>query len=163
MEYTTKGSSVTVNGAEINFGASVPTYVTNTIAKEQTISKDKLTNSGEFTIELGEKLYKDLKLVKDTTDAFERPTHEWYLKTTKIGAYAEAADLEYTKAVNMGTIYSDLGLSKGISKTAVTYYVDGQKQTGAANVWANDVVKGSQAKQDQMGNGVLTQIGRAHV
>ena len=157
VEYTTKGSSVTVNGAEINFGASVPTYVTNTIAKEQTISKDKLTNSGEYTIELGEKLYKDLKLVKDTTDAFERPTHEWYLKTTKIGAYAEAADLEYTKAVNMGTIYSDLGLSKGISKTAVTYYVDGQKQTGAY-VWANDVVKGSQAKQDQMGNGVLTQV-----
>ena len=157
VEYTTKGSSVTVNGAEINFGASVPTYVTNTIAKEQTISKDKLTNSGEYTIELGEKLYKDLKLVKDTTDAFERPTHEWYLKTTKIGAYAEAADLEYTKAVNMGTIYSDLGLSKGIANEDVTYYVDGQKQTGA-NVWANDVVKGSQAKQAQMGNGVLTQV-----
>ena len=140
VEYTTKGSSVTVNGAEINFGASVPTYVTNTIAKEQTISKDKLTNSGEYTIELGEKLYKDLKLVKDTTDAFERPTHEWYLKTTKIGAYAEAADLEYTAAVKVGTIYSDLGLSKGISKAKTTVYEDGTRVTGGADDY--NIVKG---------------------
>ena len=44
--YDTKGSSVIVNGAEINFGASEPTYVTNTIAKEQTISNEKLTNNG---------------------------------------------------------------------------------------------------------------------
>ena len=53
VEYATKGSNITVNGAEINFGASVPTYVTNTVAKEQTISKDTLTNSKEYTIELG--------------------------------------------------------------------------------------------------------------
>ena len=139
VEYATKGSSVTVNGAEINFGASVPTYVTNTIAKEQTISKDKLTNSGEYTIELGEKLYKDLKLVKDTTDAFERPTHEWYLKTTKIGAYAEAADLEYTATVKTGTIYSDLGLSKGIDDSKVTYFVDGMDLSTS---WNWDIVKG---------------------
>ena len=140
VEYATKGSNITVNGAEINFGASTPTYVTNTIAKEQTISKDKLTNSGEYTIELGEKLYKDLKLVKDTTDAFERPTHEWYLKTTKIGAYAEAADLEYTAAVKVGTIYSDLGLSKGINRAKTTVYEDGARVTGGADDY--DIVKG---------------------
>ena len=29
VEYTTKGSSISVNGAEINLGASKPTYVTN--------------------------------------------------------------------------------------------------------------------------------------
>ena len=139
VEYATKGSNITVNGAEINFGASVPTYVTNTVAKEQTISKDKLTNSGEYTIELGEKLYKDLKLVKDTTDAFERPTHEWYLKTTKIGAYAEAADLEYTKSVKTGTIYSDLGLSKGIDDSKVTYFIDGENKSAD---WTWDIVKG---------------------
>ena len=140
VEYATKGSNITVNGAEINFGASTPTYVTNTIAKEQTISKDKLTNSGEYTIELGEKLYKDLKLVKDTTDAFERPTHEWYLKTTKIGAYAEAADLEYTAAVKVGTINSDLGLSKGINRAKTTVYEDGARVTGGADDY--DIVKG---------------------
>ena len=140
VEYTTKGSSIIVNGAEINLGASEPTYVTNTIAKQQTISDATLTNNGGYTIELGEKLYKDLKLVKDTTDAFERPTHEWYLKTTKIGAYAEAADLEYTAAVKVGTIYSDLGLSKGISKAKTTVYEDGARVTGGADDY--DIVKG---------------------
>ena len=154
VEYATKGSSVTVNGAEINFGASVPTYVTNTIAKEQTISKDKLTNSGEYTIELGEKLYKDLKLVKDTTDAFERPTHEWYLKTTKIGAYAEAADLEYTAAVKTGTIYTDLGLSKGIDDSKVTYFVDGMDLSTS---WNWDIVKGDVDSAHKVGgNGAQT-------
>ena len=32
VEYATKGSNITVNGAEIIFGAAVPSYVTNTVA-----------------------------------------------------------------------------------------------------------------------------------
>ena len=112
VEYTTKGSSVTVNGAEINFGASVPTYVTNTIAKEQTISKDKLTNSGEYTIELGEKLYKKLVL-SDTTDAFGRPCVEWFWKADSIGVYSNSDDLvaTYTKKVTATDIYEAVGKS----------------------------------------------------
>ena len=98
VEYATKGSNITVNGAEINFGASVPTYVTNTVAKEQTISKDTLTNSKEYTIELGEKLYKKLVL-SDTTDAFGRPTRTWTFENKKVGEYVKDADLEYTAAV----------------------------------------------------------------
>ena len=45
------------------------------MAKEQTISKDTLTNSKEYTIELGEKLFKKLVLDNDTTDGIGRPTH----------------------------------------------------------------------------------------
>ena len=60
VTYETKGSSIIVNGADINFGASVAKYETSTIAKDQNISSQKLT-SGEYTVELGEKLYKDLK------------------------------------------------------------------------------------------------------
>ena len=78
VEYTTKGSNITVNGAEINFGASTPTYVRNTVAKDQTISQEQLTNSTDYTVELGEKLYKKLVL-KPTEDAFGRPTHTWHL------------------------------------------------------------------------------------
>ena len=52
VEYATKGSNITVNGAEINFGASVAKYETSTIAKDQNISRNKLT-SGEYTVELG--------------------------------------------------------------------------------------------------------------
>ena len=51
---TTKGSSISVNGAEINLGASPePTYVTNTIAKQQTISDATLTHNGGYTHRAG--------------------------------------------------------------------------------------------------------------
>ena len=154
VEYATKGSNITVNGAEINFGASVPTYVTNTVAKEQTISKDTLTNSKEYTIELGEKLYKKLVL-SDTTDAFGRPTRTWTFENKKVGEYVKDADLEYTAAVEYKAIYADLALSKGISKTKVTMYVNGvaASYTSGTDYGVNsDIVKGNQTKIG--GNGV---------
>ena len=117
VTYDTKGSTITVDGTKINFGASVAKYETSTVAKDQNISKEKLT-SGEYTVELGEKLYKDLKK-NSTTDAFERPATEWMLKAKSIGTYADAADLSYTATVEIGTIYSDLGLSKGIDDSKV--------------------------------------------
>ena len=146
VEYATKGSNITVNGAEINFGASVPTYVTNTVAKEQTISDDTLTNSKEYTIELGEKLYKKLTL-KSVSDDFGRPAHEWKLSTKSIGVYAEDADATYTAKVKLSTIYDDLGLDA--NKTTKAYYTD-----GATN--ANITVKKVSDKIG--GNGVLTQV-----
>ena len=150
VEYATKGSNITVNGAEINFGASTPTYVTNTIAKEQTISKDKLTNSGEYTIELGEKLYKKLVL-SDTTDAFGRPTRTWTFENKKVGEYVKDADLEYTAGTDYEVVYADLGLTKSAKITE--YYVDGKTTTpAAASVTKND-------DDHEFGaNGVLTQV-----
>ena len=150
VEYATKGSNITVNGAEINFGASVPTYVTNTVAKEQTISNDTLTNSKEYTIELGEKLFKKLVLENDTTDAFGRPTHTWKLATTKIGEYADEATLTYTKKVELGDIYADLGLSKSTKVNEL--YIDGKEAT------LPTLVKKSEAKLEGSANGVLTQV-----
>ncbi|MFQ8572003.1 MAG: S-layer homology domain-containing protein [Oscillospiraceae bacterium] len=151
VEYTTKGSSISVNGAEINLGASVAKYETSTVAKDQNISKEKLT-SGEYTVELGEKLYKDLKK-NSTTDAFERPATEWMLKAKSIGTYADAADLSYTATVEIGTIYSDLGLSKGIDDSKVTYYEDGRNLSSS---WTQDIVKGS--KVEKGGNGTLLEV-----
>lgn len=127
-EYATKGSNITVNGAEINFGASTPTYVRNTVAKDQTISRDTLTNSTDFTVELGEKLYKKLTL-KPTTDDFGRPAHEWKLATDSIGVYADEADATYTTNTKINEIYADLGLSKTIKVDVV---VDGAEPTAAA-------------------------------
>ena len=147
VEYATKGSNITVNGAEINFGASVPTYVTNTVAKEQTISKDTLTNSKEYTIELGEKLYKKLVL-SDTTDAFGRPTRTWTFENKKVGEYTKDADLEYTAGVKYKDIYSDLGLTETAKTSA--YYVDGVEK---ANV---NISKSASTKFGN--NGVLTQV-----
>ena len=150
VEYSTKGSSITVNGAEINFGASVPTYVTNTIAKEQTISKQTLTNSNAYTIELGEKLFKDLKLNR-TADDFGRPANEWFWKAAKVGTYADKADLSYTEMVKLGTIYSDLGLGEKVLAKNVTVYVDGDKGT-----LAKDISKGEDTKIG--GQGTLTEV-----
>ena len=152
VEYTTKGSSISVNGAEINLGASEPTYVTNTIAKQQTISDAPLTNNGGYTIELGEKLYTTLKLSSGAMDDFGRPIHIWTNDTKKIGEYAEDEDAKYTDSVKLGTIYADLGLSNsGIPAGNVTYYVDGEKAT-----FTNDIVKGS--LNEVGGNGALTQV-----
>ena len=151
VTYDTKGSTITVDGTKINFGASVAKYETSTVAKDQNISKEKLT-SGEYTVELGEKLYKDLKK-NSTTDAFERPATEWMLKAKSIGTYADAADLSYTATVEIGTIYSDLGLSKGIDDSKVTYYEDGRNQS---STWTQDIVKGS--KVEKGGNGTLLEV-----
>ena len=151
VEYATKGSNITVNGAEINFGASVPTYVTNTVAKEQTISKDTLTNSKEYTIELGEKLYKKLVL-SDTADAFGRPTRTWTFENKKVGEYVKDADLEYTAAVEYKAIYADLALSNAAKIDE--YYIDGKEITPA--VGHTTISKSD--KKEFGANGVLTQV-----
>ena len=162
VEYTTKGSSIIVNGAEINLGASEPSYVTNTIAKEQTISSEKLTNNGGYTIELGEKLYKNLKKIS-TTDDFGRPATKWTWKSESVGTYADAADLSYTKAVKAGDIYKDLNLSDTVAAKNVTVWVNGE-QVSAASL---DIKKGSETKigaklyddkNGTNGNGVLTEV-----
>ena len=144
VTYETKGSSISVNGAEINFGASVAKYETSTIAKDQNISSQKLT-SGEYTVELGEKLYKDLKKLS-TTDAFERPATEWKLKAASIGTYADKADATYTAATKISAIYADLGLSKGVSKSKVTMYVDGDDVNYATTSSTKNFVKGETTK-----------------
>ena len=144
VTYETKGSSIIVNGADINFGASVAKYETSTIAKDQNISSQKLT-SGEYTVELGEKLYKDLKKLS-TTDAFMRSATEWKLKAASIGTYADKADATYTAATKISAIYADLGLSDGISKSKVTMYVDGEDVNYATDSSTKNFVKGETTK-----------------
>ena len=159
VEYDTKGSNIIVNGAEINFGASEPSYVTNTIAKEQTISSEKLTNNGGYTIELGEKLYKNLKKI-GTTDDFGRPATKWTWKSESVGTYADAADLSYTKAVKAGDIYKDLNLSDTVAAKNVTVWVNGEVKTAAATdiKKSNDAKIGDVAGVNSNGNGVLTEV-----
>ena len=154
VEYDTKGSTITVNGAVIGIGGSKATYVTATVAEDSTvknIGKTQLTNSNEYTVELGEKLFSNLKL-NSTADAFMRPATKWTLKAETIGTYADTPDLTYTAGTKIGTIYSDLGLSDGISKKNVTEYVDGVP----AGAFANDIVKGSKVKVG--GDGVLMNV-----
>ena len=161
VEYTTKGSNIIVNGAEINFGASTPTYVRNTVAKDQTISQEQLTNSTDYTVELGEKLYKKLVL-KPTEDAFGRPTHTWTFENKKVGEYIEDADLTYTTSVKLGTIYSDLGLSEKIAAKDVVFYRNGNTEANSGkdskNVALTEAAIAKKAENKIGANGVLTQV-----
>ena len=62
------------------------------------------------------------KLVKsETTDEFSRPATKWTNKGDKIGTYADKADVTYTKNVELGDIYKDLGMTQKDSAAKVFY------------------------------------------
>ena len=167
VEYDTKGSTITIGGTVIGIGGSKATYVTATVAEDKSVTnigKTQLTNSTAYTVELGEKLFSNLKLSSDT-DAFERPVTVWTLKAEKIGSYANTPDLTYTAEVKLGTIYSDLGTSKKLvysnddvdvdhgEENVFAYYADG---TINASLGKGDIAKGNDQKVG--GNGVLIEV-----
>ncbi len=167
VEYDTKGSTITIGGTVIGIGGSKATYVTATVAEDKSVTnigKTQLTNSSAYTVELGEKLFSNLKLSSDT-DAFERPVTVWTLKAEKIGSYANTPDLTYTAEVKLGTIYSDLGTSKKLvysnddvdvahgEENVFAYYADG---TINASLGKGDIAKGNDQKVG--GNGVLIEV-----
>ena len=156
--YDTKGSSVTVNGAEINFGASEAKYNTSDVAADQNISEKKLT-SGEYTVELGEKLYPKLVLVDgdyaEAYDAFLRPADAWYYKNQKIGTYAWTPDLTYTKSVSASELYMDLGISTVANGKKASYVaVDGVRNATQESY----LIQKSNTTDKFGGNGVLTEV-----
>lgn len=75
VTYETRAPASSSTARTSTSALPVAKYETSTIAKDQNISSQKLT-SGEYTVELGEKLYKDLKKL-GTTDAFMRSATEW--------------------------------------------------------------------------------------
>ena len=167
VEYDTKSSTITIGGTVIGIGGSKATYVTATVAEDKSVTnigKTQLTNSSAYTVELGEKLFSNLKLSSDT-DAFERPVTVWTLKAEKIGSYANTPDLTYTAEVKLGTIYSDLGTSKKLvysnddvdvahgEENVFAYYADG---TINASLGKGDIAKGNDQKVG--GNGVLIEV-----
>ena len=109
--------------------------VANTTSSDGNIDNDNL-------MQFAERYFTDLSKRDGATDEFERPSTTWRLKSNNIGTYADEADATYTSEVNVGEVYSDLGLDNGISKNDVTLYVDGQKTTYNSG----DVVRGSRQK-----------------
>ena len=160
VEYSNKGGSLSVNGATIEIGASKAQYVTTTLAKEQRISDRTLTNTGlnttgGYTVEFGEKYYPALELKNDSDD-FDRPAHQWLHNNKKIGSYVDY-DLmvaEYTVAIDGKDLYEKLG-SSIIKEYDVTYYVDGQVNT---TIKASNMIKTNTIDYATTGKGVLTQV-----
>ena len=104
-------------------------------------------------MQFAEKYFTDLKGVA-TTDEFSRPATMWKVKSEEIGTYTDTADATYTKKVEIGDIYKDLGLGKSISAKKVSVYVDGVED---ASQPARDITKGDD-KNKYGDNGVLTEV-----
>lgn len=131
VEYSSKGGSISINGAEIAIGASGYNYVTTTIANSQNIYKNTLTsanvnaNSG-YIVEFGERQYPALKLDDEATDAFGRPCSEWVYNKEEVGKFVNKDLLleTYTTAVTGADLFELLGESR-INKSKLTYKVNG--------------------------------------
>ena len=162
VEYSDKGSSITINGAVISTGASNATYVTSNVYDAATSINDTTDNvKNGWTVEFAEKYQPDLAL-KDTTDAFGRPAHTWTWKKAEIGTYVEYDKMvgEFTEKVT-GKDLVDLLSKATIDDNTVYVYVDGETEkdvlTDAFFSDAN-MIKTNTEKVGETGNGVLTQV-----
>ena len=144
-------TNITVGGAQVVIAGSK--------AKEM---ENKGTTDGKVfgkdgVMQFAEKYFTDLTVRKDEDD-FGRPANMWKMKAEEIGTYANTADATYTKKVEAGDIYKDLGLGSTIAAKDVTVYVNGAEKT-AAEI---DIKKGSETKIGKAvnsdGNGVLTEV-----
>ena len=150
----------TLKATMVEYDKNSTVTVGNITIKEQSDAKD-MANTGKTDgnidkdgkMQFAEKYFTDLKGV-DTSDEFSRPATMWKVKSEEVGTYADTADASYTKKVEIGDIYKDLGLGKSISAKKVTVYVDGVEN---ASQPARDITKGDD-KNKYGDNGVLTEV-----
>ena len=159
VQYPSKGSTISVNGAVVEFGAQEAEYVTTTLAREQRISNQRLTNASSttpnYTVEFGEKYFPLLRLVSESDD-FERPSHTWVYENKELGTYVDYDLLveKYTEGVSNKTLYDLLGRNN-LEDYTFEYYVDGVAYP-AAN--ANTILSRTKNDFGFSDNGVLTQV-----
>ena len=159
VEYESKGTNVTVNGATVAIGASKATFVTSNIYNQATaISKDKDNASGDYTVEFAERYQPDLAKEADT-DPFGRPSYTWSWKNKDIGTYVDYSLMvaEYTTKVKGGEVYSDIGSTA--AGYDLTYVQDGVEMSkNATKEQASYIAKKNDDTMGATGNGVLTQV-----
>ena len=148
------GVTVVVGDTPVSFGSGDAYYITTTLAREQRISDERLSNSDDYTVEFGERYFPRLRLNTET-DEFERPSHTWVYENTELGTYVDYDLLveTYTEGVDGRTLYELLSRST-IEKYSLTYYVDGVKTT----LEKDKLVRSNTSNVGQTGNGVLTQV-----
>ena len=165
-------NTMTANMVEYDSKTSV-TAGNTTVVVSGTKAKDMETRTNKndgnvFTadrvVQFAEKYFPDLSVQKGA-DEFERPANVWKNKAEEIGTYADKPDVTYTKKVEAGDIYKDLGLSRTIAQNAVKFFVNGEE----SNTGKVELKKGSDAKIGANvyntsnkigsdGNGVLTEV-----
>ena len=147
------GDVVINNNVTYNYITSNQTYA-RAIDDDRTTNNDGDLVSGSI-VELGEQLYMgDLKLDKDTTDVFGRPSRTWSFGGNEIGTYAQKNLMvaEYTTAVTGKDLYDVIG------KTAYDNYEFESYVDGAENDLYEEISRNNKDDVSETGNGALTQV-----
>ena len=145
VEYDAKTSVSAGNTTVVIAGSKAKEMVNKGNTDGKIFTKDGV-------MQFAEKYFDNLT-VKKGSDDFSRPANVWKLKAEEIGTYTNTADATYTKKVENGDIYKDLGLGSKIAAKDVSVYVDGAKQTNTVAI-----EKGEEDKVGKSGNGVLTEV-----
>ena len=153
VEYENKGSSITVNGAEIVTGASAPTYVTSSVYNQATSINADRDNSGDYTVEFAERYQPDLRLDAET-DVFGRPARVWSWDGEEIGTYVDYSLMvaEYTTSVTGKELYNVVGKTAH-DKYDFYAYVDGEDDD-----LYKEIARNNESDVDHTDNGALTQV-----
>ena len=145
VEYDAK-TTVSTNGTTVVIaGSKAKEMVNNGNTDGKVFDKDGV-------MQFAEKYFDNLT-VKTGSDDFSRPANVWKLKAEEIGTYTNTPDATYTKKVENGDIYKDLGLGSKIEAKDVSVYEDGVKKTNTVAI-----EKGDDTKVGNSGNGVLTEV-----
>ena len=147
------GDVVINNNVTYNYITSNQTYA-RAIDDDRTTNNDGDLVSGSI-VELGEQLYMgDLKLDKDTTDVFGRPSRTWSFGGNEIGTYAQKNLMvaEYTTAVTGKELYDAIG------KTAFDNYEFESYVDGAESDLYEEISRNNKDDVSETGNGALTQV-----
>ena len=165
VEYESKGTNVTVNGATVAIGASKPTFVTSSIAGAATsIDDTTTTHRSDYTVEFAEKYQPDLELDRDI-DPFGRPSHTWSWKGAEIGTYVDYDKMvaEYTTEVTGKDLYDAIGRNilhdHGLSLHHQHRRRDREQSwTMPPYFTAGNLIRTNTSGVGETGNGVLTQV-----
>ena len=168
VEYASKGTNVTINGAVIATGASKAEAVTAKYdTKYNSIDNTNTTDTTpKSIIQLGEKLYDGKLVLTAPGDDFGRTADKWTYKTKEVGTYgSETPVLTYTAKVKGGDLYTDLGKPTKANGDQATFtlVVDGVTATideaatlGVASTTDLEIASGN--KGTIGGNGIAVEV-----
>ena len=166
IEYENKGGNLSVNGAEINIGATQPKYKTTSTARKdaQTIFANHDNNNvGAYIVEFAEQYYPKLVLTS-TTDDFGRPAYQWSYEQKDLGTFPVKSQLlkSYIGEVTGRDLYDLLGKTVVEGAGKYTFYVsiDGVTDNTIDKNLFNEtyINKNNKEAVGGTGDGVVTEV-----
>jgi len=159
VQYANKGSNISVNGAEVQFGASNWEYMTtaSSDARYNHIDNAVLNeNHAAKIIEFGEQYYPGL-ILKGDTDAFQRPCSVWTYNNEEVGKFVNKDNLvaTYTTGITGKELNELLG-DTVVNNCFFDYYVDGAEVVN--DILPNNMIRTNTESYAYPGNGALTEV-----